>query len=50
MIKVFTVKQWRTMEVHAEPTKTTAQIRKDEYGNKWAWMSGGKRVTAKRVK
>ena len=48
MTKTILVRDWRKMETAFEPTSTTGKIKKDENGNLWLWVAGGKRITAKR--
>jgi len=42
----FKVSEWRKMQIVAESTYTTPQIRIDDESQAWAWVGGGKYVTA----
>ena len=46
MKQKFKVSEWRKMQIVAEATYTTTQIRIDDEAQAWAWVSGGKYITA----
>lgn len=37
------------MAIVSNPTTTRGVIRKDQSGNLWEWVEGGKRVTAEKI-
>jgi hypothetical protein len=45
----FTKSQWASFEIIATATKTTGQIKRHN-GSDYEWKSGGKRVTAQKIK
>jgi len=49
MTKTITIKDWNAYKVWAEPTATNGMIKEDTEGVLWAWASGGKRVTIKKL-
>lgn len=49
-MRTIKVSDWRSWEITTEAGPTTACIRKDpNTGNHYEWVSGGKRIMAKRV-
>lgn len=49
MTKTILVRDWRKMEIIAEPDAEHGRRKKDSEGNVWEWVAGGKRITAKKV-
>ncbi len=50
MTKTVRISEWRAWEIVIPASKESACVKKDPDSNEcWKWISGGKRVTVKRV-